>query len=63
MGGDNLTEANSYYRQAWSGVRLAQDCCMFVNGFAQEILILLYNRAINLNVGWLPCSLQQIFVK
>lgn len=41
MRGNNLTEANSYYRQAWSGVRLAEDCYMFVNGFAQEILIIL----------------------
>lgn len=36
---------------------------MFMNGFPQEILILLFNRAIYLNLGWLPCLLQQIFVK
>lgn len=46
MGGDNLAEANSYYWQAWSGVRLAQDCYMIGNGLAQEILILSFGRAV-----------------
>lgn len=52
MGGDNLTEANSCYWQAWSGVRLAQDCYMVVDGLAQEILILLFSKAVYLNVGY-----------
>lgn len=63
LGGDNLSEANSSSWQAWPGVRLAQDCYMIVNGLAQEILILLFGKAVYLNVGCLPCSLQQIFVK
>lgn len=36
---------------------------MFLNGFTQEILILLFNSAIYLNLGWFPCLLQQIFIK
>lgn len=62
MGFDNHTEANSYWWQAWSSVRLAQDCYVFINRFTQ-MLILLFNRAIYLNLGWLPCLLQQILIK
>lgn len=59
----NLKEVNSYCWQAWLGVRLAQDCYVFMNGFTQEILILLFTRVMYLNLGWLPSLLQQLFVK
>lgn len=62
VGFDNLTEANSYWWQAWSSVRLAEDCYMFINRFTQ-MLILLFNRTIYLNLGWLPCLLQQMLIK